>query len=108
MHLFENLAFLAPDLEAHFQAETGKLGTELLERLTALRSIDYHHHVEVVLNDSLGDIENIDLVFGQIGASLGENTDGILAYNRYNRFVHSVVIIPNLPPQERRIVSALR
>ena len=88
MHLLEDLALLAADLQTHFETELRKLHAELVKRLLALAVVDDHHHVEVFLNDGLGDVENVDVVLGEERACLGENADDVLADDGDDCFFH--------------------
>jgi hypothetical protein len=88
MHLLENFSLLATDLESELQPEPRELRTEFLKRLAAFADIDDHHHVEVFLDDSLGDIQDIDVILGEMGAGLCENTHSIPADDGYDGFFH--------------------
>lgn len=96
MHLVENLALLAADLEAHVHAELRQFGTDLLKALRALRPVNDHHHVEVILNDSLRDVEDVDVGLGEIGGRLGNDADGVLADNGDDNFFHGAAIIAKI------------
>ena len=88
MHLLEDLGLLAADLEPHLEPQLAEFRRDVLERLAALREIDDHHHVEVVLDDRLGNVENVDLRLGEIRARLGQDPDRILADNSNNGLFH--------------------
>ena len=88
MHLLENLALLAADLHAHAGSETGELGAELVEGLLVLRRVDDHHHVEETACDGLADVENVDMLLGEVGAGLCENADSILTNDGNDNLFH--------------------
>ena len=90
MHLLENLALLAADAHAHAGSEAGELRAELVEGLLVLRRIDNHHHVEETAGDGLADVEDVDVVLGEVRASLGENANCVLADDGDDYFFHSV------------------
>ena len=98
MHLLENFSLLAADFEPHLEPELRKFAAQLLERLLAAADIHNHHHVEIILDDSLRDVEDIDVVLGEIRASLGENPHGILADYGNDGFFHSPSIISKPSP----------
>ena len=88
MHLLEDLGLLAADVHAHIGAEGREARGELVEGLAALRTVHDHHHVEESAHYGLGDVENVDVLLGEIGTGLGENPDGILANDGNDHFFH--------------------
>ena len=88
MHLLEDLGLLAADLEAHAAADLAEFGGNVLEGRAALREVDDHHHVEVVLDDGLRDVEDVDFRLREVRAGPGENAHGILAHYGYDCFFH--------------------
>ena len=88
MHLLEDLGLLAADLEAHAAADLAEFGGDVLEGRAALREVDDHHHVEIVLDDGLRDVEDVDLRLREMRAGLGEDAHGILAHYGYDCFLH--------------------
>ena len=88
MHLLEDLGLLAADLEAHAAADLAEFGGDVLEWLAALRDIDDHHHVEVVLDNGLRDVEDVDLGLREMRAGLGKNAHGVFSDNCYYCFLH--------------------
>jgi hypothetical protein len=69
-----------------------QIAGDFFESLFASLHIHYHHHVEIVLNDGLRDVENVDVLACQILTNAGDNTDGVFSYNGDNSFIHSVLI----------------
>ena len=88
VHLLEDLGLLAANLEPHRLTEFAQSGRNIFEALAAGCDVYNHHHVEILLDDSLGDIKNIDVVLREIGARLGDDADDVLTDNCYNRFFH--------------------
>ncbi|MNV96411.1 hypothetical protein D3C71_1914180 [compost metagenome] len=56
-----------------------KILNENLKALCSLRNVDNHHHIEVILNDRLGNIQNVHAVVRQIRAHLGDDANLVLA-----------------------------
>ena len=92
MHLLEDLGLLAADLEAHAAADLAEFGGNVLEGRAALREVNDHHHVEVVLNDGLRDVEDVDLRLREMRAGPGENADRVFSDNCYYRFLHMLSV----------------
>ena len=105
MHLLEDLALLAADLEAHLEPDFAKLGGDVLEALAALRKIDDHHHVEVALDHGLRDVQDVDLRRGKVRAGLRQDTHGIFSNDCYYGFLHSYL---NTEAQRHREFQANR
>ena len=53
MHLVEYLFSLTLDLYAHGFAQFSHFGYYTVERFLYGRHVNYHHHIEIFLNDSL-------------------------------------------------------
>jgi hypothetical protein len=47
-----------------------------------------HHHVEISLDNGLADIQDINVVVGQVGTHLCNNTDRIMSYYCNNCLLH--------------------
>ena len=94
MHLLEDLALLAADAHAELRAELRELRAEFVKCLFVLRGIYDHHHVEVSACDGLGDVEDVYVLFGEIRACPGEDTDGVLADDSDDDLFHMWCIIP--------------
>ena len=88
VHLVEDLLPLTFDLHTQLAARFVKLADHLRERLLSLFHIHNHHHVEITLDNGLGDIQNVHFVLCQIGSYLGNDTHRFFPYYSNNRFVH--------------------
>lgn len=99
MHLLEDLRLLAADFETHVHAELGHFSANLLKGLLALRAVDNHHHVKVILHDRLGDVEDIDVRFSKIRGSLGNNADSVLTDDSDDDFIHGIAYYTTISPK---------
>ena len=90
VHHVEDFLTLAFYLNADALAELIEFIGNSFERCVHLAHVDNHHHVEILLHDGLGDIEDVDVFLCQIGANFGDDTFGILAYYCNNRSVHVI------------------
>ena len=88
VHHVEDFLTLAFYLNADALAELIEFIGNSFERCVHLAHVDNHHHVEILLHDGLGDIEDVDVFLCQIGANFGDDTFGILAYYCNNGFIH--------------------
>lgn len=88
MHLFKNFALLTANLKSHFKAEARKFIPQFFKRLFRERSIHYHHHIKIILDDGLRNVKNVNVVLCKIRARLGENADGVLADYSYYCLFH--------------------
>ena len=88
MHLVENLFLLTLDFQTLGLANGGEAVTEFAEGDVAVVNVDNHHHGEVITKGGLGDVEDVYVVFGEIGADGSDDTDGILAYYGYDCAIH--------------------
>ena len=99
MHLLEDLRLLAADFETHVHAEFGHFSANLLKGLLALRAVDNHHHVKVILHDRLRDVEDIDVRFSKIRGSLGDNADSVLTDDGDDDFIHGIAYYTTISPK---------
>lgn len=99
MHLLEDLRLLAADFETHLHAEFGHFSANLLKGLLALRAVDNHHHVKVILHDRLRDVEDIDVRFSKIRGSLGDNADSVLTDDGDDDFIHGIAYYTTISPK---------
>jgi hypothetical protein len=88
MHLVEDLFLLALDFEAQGIADGGEAIAKFAEGDVAIVDINDHHHVEVFPDGGLGDIEDVDVVIGQIGANGGDNAYCVFSDYGYYGAVH--------------------
>ena len=74
MHLLEDLLALALHLHAHGASEFLEVVLGLLIMYAEGGHVYDHHHVEVAAHDGLADVEDVDVVLGQVGAYTGNDT----------------------------------
>ena len=91
VHLGEDLLALAADLDADLLAEGVQVGDHRAEFGVDVRVIHNHHHVEEAVDDGLGNVKHVDVVFGQIRADAGDDADGVLADDGDDGLVHAMV-----------------
>ena len=102
MHHFENFAFLASDFKAHPIADFRKVGGYCIEFPSALGAVGYHHHVEVILDNRLGYVEDIDIALQEIGGDSRDDSDHVLADNCYYDFFHCLILYTILPKKSNK------
>lgn len=88
MHGIENVFLLTLYDYTDFFAECIKFIGNGTEFLGGIVHIHNHHHVEKIRNDGLGNVKDIDVVVGKIGAGLGNDSYGIFTYYGDNGFIH--------------------
>ena len=88
MHLVEDLLLLALDFEAQGIADGGEAIAKLAEGDVAIVDINDHHHIEVFPDGGLGDVEDVDVVIGQVGANGGDNAYCVFSDYGYYGAVH--------------------
>ena len=79
VHLLENLALLAADAEAHLGAELRELRPKPVEGLPGRGAVHDHHHVEVVLHDSLADVQDVYVGLVEVHGRLCDDAHDVLA-----------------------------
>ena len=79
MHLFENFFPLTLDLDTYFSSERLQIGGQLMEILRNASGVHYHHHIEIPLDDGLGDVQYVYVLLCQVCAYPGNDADSILA-----------------------------
>ncbi len=79
MHLLEYFFPLAFDLDTDIGSKLLQVGCQPVEVLGNIPCIHYHHHVEIPLNDSLRDVQNIYVLLCQICTYSGNDADSVLA-----------------------------
>ena len=72
-------------------AEGVQVGDHRAEFGVDVRVIHNHHHVEEAVDDGLGNVKHVDVVFGQIRADAGDDADGVLADDGDDGLVHAMV-----------------
>ena len=92
MHLIEDVLQLALHLHACVDAQFAQFSRDIVKRLLALSHVNYHHHVEILLHDSLRNVEDVYLIVCQIGADLSNDTHRILAHNCNNCSCHILFV----------------
>ena len=88
MHHVKNFFLLTLDHNADLLAHRLHLVCHIPEGFGAGRGVNDHHHVKEALNDSLRNIQNIDLVLGKVGSDLRNNTNRIFSNYSNNCFLH--------------------
>ena len=89
VHHVENILVLAADNHADGLAQTFQLPGHVRGGKVRIRGIRHHHHVEITLDDGLGNIFDIDPVLRQIGAYFGDDADGIPSDDGNDGFLHT-------------------
>lgn len=92
MHLIEDVLQLALHLHACVDAQFAQFSRDSVKRLLALSHVNNHHHVEILLHDSLRNVEDVYLIVCQIGADLSNDTHRILAHNCNNCSCHILFV----------------
>ena len=96
MHLIEDVLQLALHLHACVDAQFAQFCRDSVKWLLALSHVNNHHHVEILLHDSLRNVEDVYLIVCQIGADLSNDTHRILAHNCNNCSCHILFVILNV------------
>ena len=89
LHLVHRVKDFLPshsDLHSHLLAQCVKTGADFGRFACAGRDIHQHNHAEHILQDTLGNILNVDVQLGTHGTYAGNNTHGIVADNSDNSF----------------------
>ena len=88
VHLGKDLLALAADAHANLLAELVEIVHNLAEFLVGLGIIHDHHHVEETVDDGLGNVKHVDLMFGKVCADACDDADSILADDGDDCLVH--------------------
>ena len=92
VHLVKDVFQLALHLHTSVLAQCSQFVTQLIKSLDRLGQIHNHHHIEILLQNGLGDVKDVDLIVCQISADLGDDTNGIFAHDSNNSSCHIVVL----------------
>ena len=79
VHFFENIFALAFYLDADIGPQGLQIRGYLMEVFGDVSGIDYHHHVEIPLDDGLSDVQYVYVLLCQVCAYPGNDADSILA-----------------------------
>ena len=88
MHHVEDFLTLAFYLNTNALAKISEFVGNSLERCIHLTHVNNHHHVEVTVDDGLGNVEHVDVVLGQVGADSRDDADGVLTDDGDDCLVH--------------------
>ena len=88
VHLGEDFLTLAADAHADVVAEVLKVADHRAEVLVRVGVVDNHHHVEVTVDDGLGNVKHVDLMFGKVCADACDDADSILTDDGDDCLVH--------------------
>lgn len=88
MHLVEYLFALALHLHTKLLADGRKLASNDIKGLRRALHVGNHHHVEVILDNRLRNVEDVYAAVGKVRTGLRENPDGVLADYGYDHFIH--------------------
>ena len=91
VHLVEDLLQLYLHLYANVLTDLFEVGADGVEGCRRLGQVHNHNHVEVSVNDGLSDVENVNLVLGQIGTYGCDDAYVVLTYNGDDGSCHGVV-----------------
>ena len=89
VHHVEDFLTLAFYLNADALAELIEFIGNSFERCVHLTHVDNHHHVEILLHDSLRNVEDVYIVVCKISAHFSNDTLGVLAYYCNDGSVHN-------------------
>ena len=79
MHLRKYFLFLTEDPDADLLPDLRKTAGKLAVGLRGAGYVHDHHHVEEAVHDRLGNVQDIDLIVGEIGADAGDDADSIFS-----------------------------
>ena len=88
VHLGKDLLALAADAHANLFAEFVEIVHDLAEFLVGVGIIHNHHHVEETVDDGLGNVKHVDLMFGKVCADACDDADSILTDDGDDCLVH--------------------
>jgi len=88
VHLGKDLLALAADAHANLLAELVEIVYDLAEFLVGVGIIHDHHHVEETVDDGLGNVKHVDLMFGKVCADACDDADSILTDDGDDCLVH--------------------
>ena len=80
MHHVKNIFMLAVDHNTDLLAQIFKLFCKFTAILFTFCCVCDHHHVEVPLNDGLGDIQNVNLILCKVCTNLCDNSYCVISY----------------------------
>ena len=88
VHLGEDFLTLAADAHTDVVAEVLKVADHRAEVLVRVGVVDNHHHVEETVDDGLGNVKHVDLMFGKVCADACDDADSILTDDGDDCLVH--------------------
>ncbi len=88
MHIVKNIAPLTSDLHSEIIAKSNQLMCKNSKIQINILGIDYHHHIEIRINNTLRNIHDADIMVGEIGTYLGYNADFIFTDYCNDGFFH--------------------
>ena len=88
MHLVEDFFFLALNFQAKRIADSCEAIAKLAEGDVAVINVNNHHHVEIFPKGCLSDVEDVDVVIGQIGTNGGDDAYRVFSNYGYYGAVH--------------------
>jgi hypothetical protein len=98
VHDIENILVLQLDLHTQGAPHILQILNQHFEGFGGFGNIHNHHHVEVALDNRLGDVQNIDVVLSQVRADLGNNANLVFSQYGNNAFhAYSLLNIRSYP-----------
>lgn len=77
MHGVEDVLVHDVDVETVLFAERAHAVDEIVERHGQLADVDDHDHGEILVEDGLGDVENVRAALRAARTDLGDDSDGV-------------------------------
>lgn len=93
VHAGENLFSLTVDGHADLLAYFCQLFRHIIKGLLGPGNIYDHHHIEILLQNGLSDIQNVYVILRQIIAGLCYDANSVLSDNSDDNFAHNCVLL---------------